>query len=67
MTKFDVYVTTDSTIERIRVHSQGVDYPPVAVTTVNGVYKFTFEVSTDTTPALGVQVIDGVGVRERLG
>lgn len=67
----DVFVTTtpDGGIERIQAHSQGVDYAPAGVTTVNGIRKFTFQIDgdVDTTPAIALQVSDGVGVGENLG
>ena len=67
----DVYVTVaeDGQIEYILAYSQGVGYKPVQVTKVNGVDKFSFDIPVipDTTPALGVWVVDDVGIKEKLG
>lgn len=64
-----VKTTPEGDIERICACSQGVDYFPVDVSTVNGERKFTFQIEgdEDTTPALIVAVSDGIGIKERVG
>jgi hypothetical protein len=67
----DVYVTVteDGKIKDIFAYSQGVGYKPVQATKVYDVDKFTFDIKTaeDKTPALGVWIVDGVGVGDRVG
>lgn len=66
---FYVKTTPDGSIERVYVHSQGVDYFPVTVSMVNGEYRFVFRVNgeIDTTPAIAVNVQDGINMKERVG
>lgn len=67
----DIYVTVaeDGQIENIFAYSQGIGYKPVQATRVYEVDKFSFDipVKPDTTPALGVGVVDSVGVGDKVG
>lgn len=66
-----VFITTrdDGSIELAQADSQGVGYFPTVITKVNGIWKFVFEIegAPDTSPALGVWVVDGVQAQTRLG
>lgn len=56
-------------LDHIELVCQGISCKPVEISSVNDLYRCTFEVTTepDKTPTLPIWVVDGMNVGERLG